>query len=87
MDPVSFPEVNTNFGPPEDYTEEQVRTVPAYVGNIVGGPFDGGIKVIVAWKPSEADLIRLNAGEHVYLMVIGSLPPHLLSTEINQILP
>lgn len=83
MTPTTFPQANTNFGPPPDLDASQCGTIPAYVGNIQGGNLDGSRCVIVAWQPSAADLHRLNVGAPIFLMMIGGLAPHQVSTNIN----
>lgn len=80
MNPVNFPEANTNFGPPPDLVETQCRTIPAYLGQAVGGSCDGVSVVVVAWKPDLEELACLVAGGVIYLTCLGGLPPHYLST-------
>ena len=40
MTPILFPEANVSLGAPEGLTETQVMTIPAYVGEVVGGSVD-----------------------------------------------
>ena len=68
------------FRNPEDMTPEQVQSIDAYSGQIVGGNCDGQRVTVVAWLPDEADIDRMVAGEPIYLMVFGGLPPHHVST-------
>lgn len=84
MIPALFRGANAKFGPPEGLDESQVMTIPAYKGAITYGNLDGEEFVTVAWKPTEADLIRLMAGELVYLSCVGGLPPHFLTTRLDE---
>lgn len=81
MEPTTFKEVNHKFGPPEGMEESQVRTIPAYLGQINNGNLDGAPVVTVAWKPSEEELKQLIGGNPIYLTCIGGLPPHYLTTQ------
>lgn len=81
MTPADFPQANTQFGHPDGYTEEQVATIPAFIGEWASGNLDGAPVVIVAWKPSPEELKQLNEGSPVFLGVLGQgLPPHFLTT-------
>lgn len=86
MSPTDFPESNSVFGPPPGMTEDQVQSVPAFNGQVIGGNCDGEQVVVVAWKPDETDLKRLNEGGIVYLMCFGGLPPHMLTTKLQEAL-
>lgn len=79
MTPAVFPEANAHFGPPPGLDEAQVKTVAAYCGPIPRGSLDGEKLVVVAWRPSQAELAELNAGGLIYMTSIGGLPPHYLS--------
>lgn len=81
MSPVNFPESNCRFGPPPGYDEEQVQTVPAFVGKILMGPVDGAEAIVVAWQPSPEDVQKITDGSPVYLICLGGLPPHSLAVE------
>lgn len=85
MTPIDFPEANRTFGPPKGYTEEQIRSIAAFQGVVLGGSLDGCEVVVVAWRPDDKDLERLNNGGVVYLQVLGGLPPHLLGTDFNEV--
>lgn len=80
MEPANFEQANTNFGPPPGMSEGQVRTIPGCRAIVKGGSCDGMPICVVAWKPTPADLLRLQNGGVVYLSVYGGLPPHLLTT-------
>ena len=80
MTPVDFPEANSKFGPPPGYTEEQVGSIPTFVGKINGGANDGDACVIAAWKPNDEEIADIVAGKPIYLVMLGGLMPHLLTT-------
>lgn len=82
MDPIHFPQANFTYGPPAGMDESHCKSVPAHVGVVEGGPFDGEKVVIVAWKPDTKDLEHLQAGQPVYLVMYGGLMPHMLTTEL-----
>lgn len=84
MTPIKFPEANTLFKAPSDMDESQVATIPAWTGQVRGGSCDGVPLVVVAWRPTEADLIALRSGEPVYLSMFGGLAPHFLTTNFQQ---
>lgn len=84
MTPVKFPEANSRFGPPPNLTEEQCGTIHAYQGRVARGSVEGSLLVVVAWKPSEAELAALNAGAPIFLSCIGGLPPHFLCTSFAE---
>ena len=84
MSPHKFPEANHRFGPPEDMTESQVATIPAFVGETRVGSCDGSPCVVVAWKPDARELAALNEGAPIFLTVLGGLPPHFLSTNFQE---
>lgn len=79
MTPITFPEANRVFGPPDGFTQAQVQSVPAFVGAILGGPLDGSDAVVVAWKPEPEEIQAIVEGSPIFLMSIGGLPPHALS--------
>jgi hypothetical protein len=80
MTPVTFPEVNTSFGPPPDLSDIQCSTIPAYIGVAHGGTMDGAAIVVTAWQPTAEELADLNAGKPVLLTFIGGLLPHMATT-------
>lgn len=84
MTPIDFPESNTVFGPPPDFTESQVLPIPAWQGNVPGGSCDGQPFVVVAWKPDAAELEVLNSGGAIFLSMFGGLAPHMLTTDFKQ---
>lgn len=79
MTPIQFPEANKVFGPPPGLTEEQVQSVPAFVGAILAGPMDGSDAVVVAWQPDAEEIQAIVDGSPIFMMSIGGLPPHALS--------
>lgn len=84
MIPTTFPQSNSNFGPPEGFTEAQVQTIPAYRSEAKAGSCDGTSLVVVAWKPNEIELARIVAGEPIFLTCLGGLPAHFLSTRFEE---
>lgn len=82
MIPDNFEQQNTTFkSPPE--MPESCQDIKAFLGQAMGGVFDGAQICVTAWKPDAAELARLNQGGAVFLTVIGGLPPHRLSTSFK----
>ena len=71
---VDFPQANHTFGKPSDMTDDQCGALRVYHRNvdIEGEKFPASTS---AWKPSEEDLARLNAGGFIYLDIISSGHP------------
>lgn len=84
MTPINFPEANCRFGPPPDLDESQCRTIFAFRGPVATGSCEGAEMVVTAWKPDANDLVRLNAGEPLFLTVFGGLPPHMVTTNFQE---
>lgn len=84
MNPDTFPEVNTQFTAPDGLEESQVQTIPGFMGTVDRGSVEGLQMIVVAWKPSPVDLVRLNTGGVIYLTVLGGLPPHFLTTSFAE---
>lgn len=84
MTPTDFPQSNTTFGPPTDMDQNQCKPVRAHISRVLGGSVDGAIVVVVAWQPSEQDIVRINSGAPVYLSMMGGLYPHFMTTEFEQ---
>lgn len=84
MTPINFPEANKPFGPPQGLEESQVATIPAYIGEIVGGSCDGLTQVVVAWQPHTIDVERIVAGKPIFISMIGGLAPHFPSTSFEE---
>lgn len=84
MNCVPFAEANTLYGPPLGMTEEQVKTVHCWEGYAGRGSCDGSKMVVTAWKPRPDELAALNAGEPVFLTVLGGLPPHFITTNFAE---
>lgn len=59
-------------------------TIPAYIGKVNGGSVDGATLVVVAWRPTKAELANLVAGNPIYLSYLGGLPPHFLTTTFEE---
>lgn len=81
---IDFPERNQIFGPPEGFSEEQVKPAYAYVGEVKKDSMDGQRIVVVAWKPNEDEIRALIAGAPIYASFAGGLPPHFLTTSFLQ---
>lgn len=81
MTPAFFPEANTKFGPPPEFEESQIRTIPAHIGTIEQGSVEGTIFVVVAYQPSQQEKEDIMTGKPIFLSVMGGLPPHFLSTD------
>jgi len=81
MLPAQFPQANTHFKPPPGYSEEQVATIPAFVGELVGSNMDGAEVVVVAWQPSPAELELLNEGFPVFIGFLAGVPPHFVCAQ------
>ena len=62
MIPQRFPEENIVMVRPQGWTEEECSDIHA---------FKGSGWVITAWLPTPAELVKLNLGEPVYLMIKG----------------
>lgn len=83
MIPTDFPEANKKFVAPADFDENQVRTIRGYVGTMQGGSCDGQPIVVVAWCPTEEQLVELATGAPIFLTCFGGLPPHMLTTNFH----
>lgn len=81
MLPAQFPQANTHFKPPPGFSEDQVSTIPAFVGEIKGGNMDGSEIVVVAWQPSPAELALLAQGNPVFIGFLGGVPPHFVCAQ------
>ena len=84
MTPHHFPEANVAFSAPPDLSEEQVKTIAGYVGQVKGGSMDGSTICVVAWKPTTEELARLVRGEPLFLSFSGGLPPHFPCVSFNE---
>lgn len=81
MIPALFPESNKTFGPPPDLEESQCHSVRAYVGMVERGSVEGVPIIVLAYKPTEQELIDLCEDKPIYLTLLATqLPPHYLST-------
>lgn len=84
MRSIDFPEANAHFDQPKAIPPHGPDQIPAYEGSIAGGPLDGMPITITAWKPSAKDLAAMNAGNPLYLTVIGCfIPPLSLSADFE----
>lgn len=77
MMPVSFPESNAVFNPPEGVSEDEVYPVYAFKGqDSTGYP-----TVITCWQLSKEDLEEIQQTGVVWLGFMGGLPPHYATVE------
>ena len=84
MTPVDFKEGNKIFGPPEGFTEGQVKPVRAYHGTVRTGSCEGAPCVVVAYQPDAYERQIIADGGSVFMTVLGGLPPHMLTTSFAQ---
>lgn len=84
MTPANFPQANATLHPPSGYDESQCATIPAFQGRLLGGSLDGSNVVVVAWQPSPEDIEDIKNGNLVFLMCIGGIPPHTLTTRFPE---
>lgn len=84
MTPVEFEGCNAHFGPPSDLEESQCATIHAFQTVVSCGSCEGAALVVTAWKPTPDELAQLNAGNPVFLSVLGGLPPHFLTTNLAE---
>lgn len=84
MQAVPFAQANANFGPPPDLEESQCRTIPAFLGTVQRGSCEGAKLVVVAHMPTPEELARLNAGQPIFLTMLGGLSPHMLTTSFEE---
>jgi len=84
LKPQRFAMSNRTMGPPEGWTDEECNTIHAFAGKY------GNDKpvMITAWRPAPEDLVRLNAGEPLWLHICmadkngnATMPPVLLDTK------
>lgn len=67
MYPIDFEGANTNLVKPENMTDEQCYSLPAFRGED-----ENGFKfTLVAFKPNYEDLRALQEGRPLYLKVLG----------------
>ena len=72
MIPANFEEANTIFGPPEGMTEDDVKSIRAYVGEHL----DSSAVTITCWKPTREELDSIEKTGRVWLMIFGKgMPP------------
>jgi hypothetical protein len=72
-----FPQSNITFEKPEGWTDEQCHAVAGFAGEDT----KGRKVVITAWKPSAEELVKLNLGEPLWLIISGKrMVPVILTT-------
>lgn len=80
----TFPESNIKMRRPAGFEESQIGTIDAFLGEVKSGSCEGANLVVVAWKPTPAELEALNKGCPVFLSCLGGLPPHFLTTNFQE---
>ncbi len=88
MKPVSFPQANAKFGPPEGMSEEQVSSVDVFGGKIQGGHLDGSNIIITCWEPTDEELTQILVDRKIYFSILSLgdtpiLPPHCITTNFQ----
>ena len=63
---------------PPNMTEEECADIHA---------FRDGKYVITAWRPTPEELVKINLGEPVYLMIVGATMPPVSVTADNPFTP
>lgn len=84
MIPELFPQANCEFKAPNDLDESQCATIPAYKGVVRGGSCDGSRMVVVCWRPDARELEAIKNGAPIFLMCMGGLPPHCVTTSFEE---
>lgn len=84
MLPVTFPEQNIVLGKPDNMTDEECMSLPAWRGR----NSDGLPVIISKWKLSKEDLDEINRTGEVWLQIVGpAMPPASVFTEYPFIYP
>ena len=81
MNPADFPESNCIFSYPKD--EVNVGELGAFAQEIIGGPFDGTVQIVVAWQPTLEEIEEIKSGKPVFIACLGHLPPHYVCTDFG----
>ena len=81
--PIQFRECNTRYGAPDGLASSQVKTIPAFHGEIVGGSCDGLDQVVVGYQLAPEDIERLAGGAMLYVTMLRGLTPHFLSLDFE----
>lgn len=84
MTSVDFEGSNAVFTPPSDLAESQCAKIAAFSTQVQRGSCEGAHLIVVAWRPSPAELQQLIAGNPVFLSCLGGLPPHFLTTNLAE---
>ncbi|MHA4844434.1 hypothetical protein ACX0G7_09730 [Flavitalea antarctica] len=80
MNPFNFPEATKVFTKPGDWKDKDCFSIAAWEGEQTLPSGDKTPHIITAWKPTPAELEKLNAGGSVYLSLCADgLPPHYLT--------
>ena len=85
MRPADFPQANTLFGSPKDL-QGSCKQIHGFTQEVCGGIWDGSLQVIVAWKPSSEDIAKIVEGSPIFLATMGSLPPHRLCMDFEELI-
>lgn len=81
MDAIDFKGKNKVYGKPKNWDEEKDGV--CHNLHVFEGTDTLNHNVIIsAWKPNEDDIKRINAGEPIFLQILGkSMPPVCVYTE------
>lgn len=74
MIPQRFAEANQVLHRPANLTEEQCQSVHAHVSQATR-------QVVTCWKPTAEELVKINLGEPIWLILWGGMPPACLTVE------
>jgi len=70
MHPIRLADETRYIGPPEGWTENECSFLSIYDHEV-----DGHNVMVSAWMPSQEDIIKINAGEPIYLHIYGTRHP------------
>ena len=88
MMPLEFQGTNVTFKLPNDLagSKTKARPIRGRILLIEKGPLDGLAVAVVAYKPTPLDVSRILAGEPIYISFLAGVPPHYLSTTLEDAL-
>lgn len=73
MNPIRFAEANIVMKRPANMTEAECADVHA---------FRDGKQVVTAWRPTPEELVKINLGEPVWLVLVGrTMAPALVTAD------
>jgi len=77
MTPTTFKQQNAVFEKPNDMTEDQCGSLPAFKGDAYGRPI-----ILSCWKLSDDEIEQIKHTGRIWLSVTGNImPPVSLFTE------